>query len=458
MRTKGYTLKVQGARCKKPPSALSPFTFHFARSWRRPVVLILGAVLLTGCASWPKHLSERPCCIDTKLVIRKQPIWWHLFDVTVMSQIEQGFHLVRAGRKLFRVPVRSINLKAGKVTDSIFFTDRPIEALSQEDVRWGPTPVGDLPEPPYTITKLKMEGKTAGFYATDGRGVRYLVKLDPAEAPELLSGAEVVASKLLYALGYHVPSYEVAWMAPEDILIAPDAKITDSGGKPIDPETAREALLENRVKNGKMRVAVSRILEGEILGPMRFKRFKDCVEIRGLKLAYAWLNNIDSKDHNSLLVWDGTQTVGYLIDFGTALGADAGRGGPKNPCAGWTHIVDLKVFSMELLTLGLYQSGCDRKELPINPRVGLFSKRLEPLGWKPYAPNLAFEEMNNEDGQWIAERIARLSDEQLSAAVEAGQYSDPRDAETLVEILKARRRPILEAYQVTERNAHDSAI
>ncbi len=195
-----------------------------------------------------------------------------------------------------------------------------------------------------------------------------------------------------------------------------------------------------------MRVAVSRILEGEILGPMRFKKFKDCAEIRGLKLGYAWLNNIDSKDHNSLLVWDGTQTIGYLIDFGTSLGADAGLGGPKGPCAGWTNVVDLSLFSKELLTLGFYRSGCNPKEVPINPRLGLFSKRLEPLAWKPYAPNLAFEEMNGEDARWITRRIARLSPAQIAAAVSAGQYSDPADARALIDILEARRAAIIDHY------------
>ncbi len=188
------------------------------------------------------------------------------------------------------------------------------------------------------------------------------------------------------------------------------------------------------------------MLEGDVLGPAKFKQFRDCAEMRSLKVVYGWLNNIDAKDHNTLIVWDGEQTLGYLIDFGTALGADAGRGGAKSPCAGWTYVVDLRVFTLKLLTLGLYRSGCDRKEIPISPRIGLFSERTKPFAWKPYAPNLAFEEMNANDARWMARRIARLSLEQIEAAVASGQYSDSADAAYLMEALEVRRTAIMNRY------------
>ena len=407
---------------------------------------MLCAVTVSGCATWPRGWGTRPCCVETKPVVRKQPIWWHLFDVTVLSQIEQGLRLVRAGRKLFGVPTRSLNLQDGTVQRSVFFTDRPIEALSPEAVRWGPTRPEDVAQPPFTVTKLKGEGKTAGFFVNDSRGVRYLFKLDPIEAPQLLTGAEVVASKLLYALGYHVPSYEIVRMSPSELAIGPEVVVRESR-RPFTQEDL-EALLARRLSDGVLRVVASKILEGEILGPASFKQFRDCTELRALKVGYGWLNNIDAKDHNTLLVWDGAKTVGYLIDFGTALGADAGRrGGAKSPCAGWTHVIDLKVFYLELLTLGLYRSGCDPHELPMNPRVGLFSKRMEPFAWKPYAPNIAFEEMNDEDAVWLTRRIARLSTPQIEAAVSSGQYNDPADATYLVHILEERRAAILRRYQ-----------
>jgi len=403
--------------------------------------------LISGCASWPRQWGTRPCCIETRPVVRRQPVGWHLFDVTVVSQVKQAFHVIRMGRKLAGVPVRSLNLTAGRVADSAFFTSRDPAQLSPEEVRWGPTRPSDLVAAPVVITQSKMEGKTAGFFVTDRRGRRYLFKLDPVAAPELLSGAEVVTSKLLYALGYHVPSYEIVLVRPEELRIDANATVRTvrHQARPFT-EADLAALTAGRVRNGTVRVVASKILDGEILGPASFKRFRDCADIRALKLAYAWLNNIDTKDHNSLLVWTGPSTEGYLIDFGTSLGADAGRGGPKHPCAGWEYIVDLKEVSTDLLTLGRHRSGCRVQERPFSSGVGLFSPHLDPERWKPYAPNLAFEEMNDDDARWMARRLTGVSRAQIAAAVSAGQYSNPEDAAYLVEVLEQRRAAIVRHY------------
>ena len=413
-------------------------------SLRRAVIAGCALIAASGCAAWPSAYGTRPCCVSTKPTVRRQPVAWHLFDVTLIEPIEYTFHLGRLGRKLFGVPVRALDLHDGQVADSAFFTNRDPGRLSPDAVRWGPTRLDDVSRPPFLITKLKTEGKTPGFFVTDAKGERYLLKLDPVEAPELLSGAEVVTSKLLFALGYHVPSYEAAFVRPDDLRVDPSVHRHGAAG----PFTVDDlhTLLAGRVHGGTVRMAASKILDGEILGPARFKRFRDCAEVRALKLAYAWVNNIDAKDHNSLLVWDGKETVGYLIDFGTALGADAGLGGPKQPCAGWTYIVDLKEASLELLTLGLHRPRCDVERRPVSRSVGFFSAHVDPVHWKPYAPNLAFEEMNEGDARWIARRMTSLSHAQIAAAVSAGQYRDPSDAVYLIETLEQRRETIVRHY------------
>jgi hypothetical protein len=379
--------------------------------------------------------------------VTRQPIWWHLFDVTVPAQIEQAFHLVRVGRRLLGVPVGASNLRDGQVADSAFFTNRDPAQLSPEEVRWGPTRPADLAQPPLVITRPKVEGKTPGFFVVDAKGTHYLLKLDPVDGPELLSGAEVVSSKLLYALGYHVPSYEIVVLSPGELRAGPGVTVKDRRGRPV-PFTAADlrGMVEPRLRGGRLRVAASTIVEGEILGPAPFRRFRDCAEMRALKVAYAWINNIDAKDHNSLLVWNGNETVGYLIDFGTSLGAHAGRPGPKQPCEGWRYVVDFKEASLLLFTLGTYRPTCDPSDHAVSPSVGLFSAWVDPDRWKPYAPNLAFEEMNWDDANWMARRMARLSPEQIRAAVAAGEYTDPADAAYLVDVLTVRRDAIVRHY------------
>ena len=400
---------------------------------RRLAVVLAGVALLCalgGCGTWPRRWGARPCCIETKPAVRRTPIAWHLFDVTVEEPVERLFEVGRNSRRWVGLPVRALNLRGGEVADGAFFTDRDPAGLTPDEMRRGPTRPDDISQPPFTITKAKTEGKTPGFFVTDARGTRYLFKLDPPGAPELLSGAEAVTSKLLYALGYHVPSYEVVFVRPEELQATAELR----------------GLIAPRLRDGTLRVSASRILDGEILGPASFKRFRDCAEMRALKMAYAWVNNIDTKDHNTLLVWNGEQTVGYLIDFGTSLGADAGVGGPKGPCDGWTYRVDLPETFLKILTLGFHHPRCDAPAPPVSPAVGFFTGRLDPDAWKPYAPNVAFAEMNDDDARWMARRMSRLTRAHIEAAVAAGRYRDPADAAYLAETLERRRQAILREY------------
>jgi len=78
--------------------------------------------------------------------------------------------------------------------------------------------------------------------------------------------------------------------------------------------------------------------------------------------------------------------------------------------------------------------------------VGRFASTVDPDRWKPYAPNLAFEEINTDDARWMAARLARLSRAQIEAAVLAGCYSDPADAAYLTEALESRRDVIVRHY------------
>ncbi|MBI3087521.1 MAG: hypothetical protein HYY91_01330 [Candidatus Omnitrophica bacterium] len=394
------------------------------------------AACVSGCAAASPRTPHAGLLAGTPAP-RKQSIGWHLFDVTVLSQVEQLFHLVRVTRRLTGSPLAAKNLRGGQVPDSSFFTNRDIARVTPAEVRAGPTQSSERATPPFLITRIKEEGKTAGFFVTDAEGQRFLFKLDAAGYPELVTGAEVAASKLLHLLGYYVPSYEIVEVAADDLSVSTQVD---------DGEEELHEALEGRIRNGRLRVSASRILDGEILGPFRFKDHRDCAEIRALKIAYAWLNNTDAKDHNTLMVRADNRVIGYLIDFGTSFGADAQRGA-KRPCQGWLYDVDLMNGTLELLTLGLYDRGCKTAEAAASPALGTFSARFDPRGWKPYAPNLAFEELTGAEARWMAARLARLSHEQLAAAVAAGQYHDPQDAARIVEVLEARRNAIVEVYR-----------
>lgn len=404
--------------------------------------MALIALLLSGCARTATAAKAgEPCIITDQPVVQRRSIGWHLFDSTVVTPVASVLNPVVDARRLLRLPAQSVNLRNGQVPNTSFFEDRDIAAMSLEQIQAGPTGAGDRAQGPFTVTKWKEEGKTAGMFVTDAKGDRYLFKLDQTEYPELLSGAEAVSSKLLHALGYYVPSYEIE-MVPVDQL-RPGPKLAEH---PEDEEEFREEMAEWS-QDGMMRVSSSRLLEGEILGPIAFKHYRCCAELRALRLAYAWVNNTDSKDHNSLIVRrpDGA-IIGYLIDFGSSLGADAERG-PKAACfQGWIHEFDMREGMLDLLTFGRHNPGCPVDEEPRGASVGLFSPNFSPTRWKAYAPNIAFAQMTREDGRWIAGRLAQFSREQLASTVAAGRYSNADDAAWITEVLDARRKAIIKEY------------
>ena len=62
----------------------------------------------------------------------------------------------------------------------------------------------------WTITHAKGQGVTPGFQIKDALGVRYVIKFDLPEFPELCTSADVVGSHLLWAAGYNVPDDAIA--------------------------------------------------------------------------------------------------------------------------------------------------------------------------------------------------------------------------------------------------------
>ena len=400
---------------------------------------LLAACVLAGIVAACAHTrstGQDGSFITQRPPVLRESIAWHLVDVTVFAPLANDFDLLRMTRRAIGRPAPSANMINGFIYDSSFFTNRNIAAMTPDDVRRGPTPVGGEPKPPMIITRYKDEGKSPGFFAIDAKGDRYLCKADLPGYHELMTGAEAVTSRLLYALGYYVPSYEVIEITADQLLVAPEANVT---------RDFAQQMFQRYAVDGKLRLSASRFVEGERLGPFSFKRYRNFTELRALKLAYAWTNNTDAKDQNTLMTWDGTRAIGYLIDFGTSMGADATHG-VQPPCRGWVNDVDIKDFTLKLMTLGLHDNGCDVHETTWSPAVGMFSPRVDPVRWEPYAPNLAFEDITPDDARWISRRIAALSSAQIEAAVRAGQYHHEQDAQRILEVLEARRARILAVY------------
>lgn len=326
------------------------------------------------------------------------------------------------GRALFGDEAWNVTLDDG-VSDGPFFVNRDIAAITPDEVRAGPT-TGPPPRPPWRVKSVKNSGGTPGFVGFDAAGRSYLVKLDQPDHPELGTAAEVIGARMLWLLGYHIPSIYLV--------------VIDGTGDPrFDGRRATASPLL-----GDDSAPVAPVT---VLGPWKFDHFRMRREIRALRLACAWINDTDRGDRNTLAVRAGGQVRCYQVDFNSSLGSWNGR--PKEPWRGWRHEWDVERQLVGVATLGLLPHL--PKDTPVfSPAVGLMDTLdwAHPRGWRSQTPNTAFDRMTPRDAAWMASRIALVSERQIRAAIEAAALTRTEDADAVYHMLVARRRRILAAY------------
>ena len=109
-----------------------------------------------------------------------------------------------------------------KSPDSSWFTNRAGSAeLTVADVARGPDVTAGPAPGLWTIVAGKSEGVRPGFTIVDAAGVRWFLKFDAPGYPEQATGAEVVATKLFWALGYNVAETHVATLCRDKLVMSP---------------------------------------------------------------------------------------------------------------------------------------------------------------------------------------------------------------------------------------------
>lgn len=180
-----------------------------------------------------------------------------------------------------------------------------------------------------------------------------------------------------------------------------------------------------------------------VLGQFEFDWFRHRREIRGLRMACAWINDTDRVATNTLVALDDGRARYRLIDFNSCLGA--WNGCPKEPWRGHRYAIDLEELAVEALTLGLVHADYDPRQAVVSPAVGRFDARFDPMSWRGQFPNTAFNQMTEADLHWMAGKISGLSREHLVAIVAETHLTRAEDEAYLLETLLMRRAAILEA-------------
>lgn len=379
------------------------------------------------------------------------------------SLVEPLGDAVSPGSYLAPRPALDVN-DFGHVLDSTWYTNRITRrSMTPTEIRTGPNTIAGPAAGPLTVVSGKVEGVTPGFEVEDAQGRRFLVKLDHPAYPALSSGAEIIATKLLYAAGYNVPENFVVRFDLDRLVLASSATTRGRYGQrvPLTPEGLDDILSNaNPFPDGTIRALFSRIIDGHIVGPFDYEGVRDedpndrtpherRRSLRGLRYIYAWLNNTDPRASNSLDVFVQTPedpqlgfVKHYLLDFGDALGASATE--PKHLAEGYEYAVDLEALAVGFFSFGIhYRYWLPVRRSPLRS-VGTFEARVfDPSRWKPAVPNPAFQQCDDRDLYWAASIISRFTPELLGAAVDTAEYTEPGARDHVLTVLLRRQTKIL---------------
>jgi len=427
--------------------------------------LLLLVTAATGCAASPVG----------QLRFVNRPVVWRVNDRRPIPRPAERsyaqFLYFNDAYVLRRVP-RALELRSGRramgvnamdeVPDSTWFVNRiGRRAMSVDEVRRGPG-TGEDPArfTPWTIKGTKVGGASVGFIIKDTRGVKYLLKFDEKSNPVMETAADIIVQRLLHACGYNVPEDNIVHFKRSDLRVARDAVVRDTFGnkRPMTQKDLEDNLARIHIgPDGAIRGMTSRFLEGVPLGGIAIEGTRpddpnDRIphdmrrDLRGLSAIYAWLQQTDVKEANTLDMWvtdpadPGVHYVKhYQIDFGMALGGTGYTG--KSRQVGFAHATDVKYLLLTLPTFGLWVRPWEDIEQPAVPEVGLYTAEgYRPELYTPSFPYYPFYEADRFDSFWAAKILIRFTPEQIRAVVDEARYSEARSAEHMARTLIERQR------------------
>jgi hypothetical protein len=368
--------------------------------------------------------------------------------------------------------LEAVNVNAlDDVPDSSWFSDprrdprdpaSPPRRLSAAEMQRGAV-ADEPPRPPFLIVRALSGGSAAGFVVDDALGRRYAVKLDPEDHLGLVSGADVVATRLAWASGWRVPANEIIELGRSDLIVRSGATMINDWGQtlPLDGGDV-DAILWHaaRTREGRYRAVASRWIDGHVLGAFSWlgrdrhdgnDRYdhENRRDLRGFGVFAAWIDDIDAIDINTLDTYVGAPGRGhvehYQLDLGGSFGAFAAA-----PKLYWMS--DQSYFQFDrvfgsLVGLGLVPHRWEnqrwqrrREELVEQyPELGGFtSEHFEPRKWRPIVDVPPFVRQTDRDVYWGARRVAAFSPDELRGAIAAARYR-PVAAEYLLGALSRRR-------------------
>jgi hypothetical protein len=367
------------------------------------------------------------------------------------------------------IPAGGVNT-LGEVLDGPWFENRhATRRLSREALIQGPR-TGGLPmdEGSWQVLTVKPYGFRPGILIGDARKQRYLLLFDDPGSPEVATGAQVVSSHILHAIGYHVPECHIVTFPREKLVLAEGAEIVSSAGNTralTDDDI--DAFLNQVARIGPRRYRAVAIHASppdaaSILGPYQMFSTRsddpnDVVphehrrDLRGLFVIASWINLATTRAISTmdLLIDDGVAPPHirhYLLELWSSLGG-SDLNGPRRAWDGNDPMFDAGAALRNVAGFGVWSPAWMRARYPRIRGVGQFeSETFDPRRWATIERLAPFANRLPDDEFWGAKQVTAFTDDDIRALVSTGEYTDPAASEWIARTLIARRDKIGRSY------------
>jgi hypothetical protein len=397
-------------------------------------------VALASCSYRPARFYVRPPVTDARDMA---PIPMPAFRWVAESVYLSEVYLHRPIRGTLDVepilPAGDVN-SMDEVPSSSWFTPRGDDVGTMARGPEGP----GAPRPPFTVLSddARAVGST-GFSISDARGQRYEMLIDPAERPEMRTGAVAIAARLTWALGLNTFPVYITSVRAEHFWRSeagtPDVPAILASGAPAVLGSYRVAALALPPS-----VWIGYALEAGTRGddPNDVVPHENRRTLRALKVFASWIALSGLGPPKTMDRYVGSPGEGHVVHFlaglDDALGTDdvvrvtdlpPGQGG-GSPL-------------MRLITLGLAPNPARRPTQVEIPALGQLDADVDPRGFGPSIPYEPADRLTPSDAYWAAKRIAALSPSHIALAIEAARLSDRRARRILQDVLEARRKRVI---------------
>ena len=356
----------------------------------------------------------------------------------------------------------------GEVLDGEWFVNRhATRRLTPAQLRAGSgMDHAPLQDGAWRILAVKPYGVRPGILMADGRDQLYILIVDPPDHREMSTGAHMVSSRMLHAIGYYVPETYLVSFEREKLVVAEGAEIESSAGNTralIEQDVDEFLRSVARTASGRYRASaiyVSPPEWGGFLGPTQVYTTRsddpnDIVphehrrDLRGLSVVGAWINfsTMRAVSTTDVLVdVDGIPRIRhFLVDLWATLGS--GYDEVKRAQEGNDPFFDPSASLKNIVGFGFWSPSWMRAVYPDIPAVGRFESTVfDPEKWTTTEGLAPFENRLPDDEFWAAKQVMAFTDADIATVVSTGEYNDSEAATWITRTLIERRDKIGHTY------------